>query len=696
MEFFNHFLPTVQHLGIWGYWVVALISLLESLAFVGVVVPGAILIVLAGFFSAQGYLDLGDLIWFAAIGAILGDSLSYYLGTRGTKLFRAENKLLKLSHLEKGEQFFKKHGNKSVFLGRFIGPIRSIVPFVAGLSKMNKWSFLLWNVTSAFLWVATHLLLGYFFGGAIKTIEVWSSRTGIFIFSFFLLLAVIWFIVKKSGQFFHFLKSILISIKNAVITNRDVERFVKNHPKLFRFVERRLNRENFSGLPLTFLFIAFVYVLSLFFGIIQDVITSDVIVAADTRIANLLFAFRDTELVKIFTWITLLGKWQIVVSATVILSFILWLWKKRIHLLPLWVTIIGSGLFTSLGKLAFHRPRPDVALYIEDTFSFPSGHATIAVAFYGFLVYILFRQIKKWKYKINALFFGITLILAIGLSRLYLGVHFLSDVWGGYLLGTLWLLIGITISEWLQHRKPLVLFTPTQKTKIAVSVLILAEVAFYVNFALHYNPPIARQETPSVILADTVLDVFGDKNISHFTETLIGEQQEPLSFVVIAKNDQSLVDAMQMAGWYRADSATFVSVAKLAKYAIFKENYPTAPMTPSFWSSKVHDFGFEKPTEAQNVRERHHARFWRTQFETQDGNRVYVGTASQDVGIKWLITHSIKPDIDTEKELLFSDLENAGAILSFAKEKFVEPTLGTNFSGDQFFTDGKAYVIYLK
>jgi undecaprenyl-diphosphatase len=696
MDFLNSFLPTFQHFGIWGYWVVALVSLLESLAFIGVVVPGAIIVVLAGFFSAQGYLDLGDLIWFAAIGAILGDSLSYYLGTRGTKFFRAENKLLKLSHLEKGEQFFKKYGDKSIFLGRFIGPIRPIVPFVAGLSKMNKWSFLLWNVTSAFLWATTHLLLGYFFGGAIKTIEIWSSRTGIFLFSFFLLLVVIWFIVKKSGPLFHFLKSILISIKNAVVTNPDVEHFVKNHPTLFQLIKRRLNRENFSGLPLTLLFIVVVYVLSLFLGIIQDIITSDVIVAADARVANLLFAFRDTELVKIFTWITLLGKWQIAVSAAIVLSIILWLWKKRIYLLPLWVTIIGSELFNSLGKLAFHRPRPDVAWYIEDTFSFPSGHATIAVAFYGFLVYILLRQIKKWKYKINALFFGITLILAIGLSRLYLGVHFLSDVWGGYLLGALWLLIGITISEWLQHRKPLLSFTPTQKTKVVVSLLILAELVFYVNFALRYNPPIARQETPSVIVATGVLDIFVDKNISRFTETLIGEKQEPLNFVVVAKNDQSLVNAMQKAGWYRADAATFVSVAKLAKSAILKENYSAAPMTPSFWNAKVHDFGFEKPTEAKNVRERHHVRFWRTQFETQEGNRVYVGTASQDIGVKWLITHTIKPDIDTEKELLFSDLESAGVISSFTKEKFVEPTLGTNFSGDQFFTDGKTYVIYLK
>ena len=678
------------------YWIVLLISLAETLPLIGLIVPGTIFIGLFGFFSAQGYLDIGDLIWFSAIGAIVGDGISYYLGTKGTKLFREENKILKLSHLEKGEDFFRKHGNKSVFLGRFISPLRPIIPFVAGLSRMDKKAFLFWNVISGILWATSFLLLGYFFGGALNAIEVWSSQVGIFILGIVASLIIIRILIKYAPPFFAFLKSISLSIKEAVAGNPDVKNFIANHPTLFRFIGHRLSKDKFSGLPLTLFSIAFIYVLSLFFGIIQDIIASDVIVAADTRVANLFFAFRDTELVKIFTWITLLGKWQIVVSATVVLSLILWLWKKRIYLFPLWVTIIGSELFNSLGKFMFRRPRPDVALYIEDTFSFPSGHATIAIAFYGFLIYILFRQIKKWKYKINALFFGIILILAIGLSRLYLGVHFLSDVWGGYLLGALWLLIGITIAEWLQHRKPLLLFTPTQKIKIAVSILILAELAFYVNFALRYNPPIARQEKLSVIVATDVLDIFGDKKTSRFTETLIGERQEPLSLIMIAKNDQLLVDAMRKAGWYRADPATFVSVAKLAKSAISNENYPTAPMTPSFWNAKVHDFGFEKPTDTQSVRARHHARFWRTQFETQDGNRVYVGTASQDIGVKWLITHTIKPDIDTEKELLFSDLESAGVISSFTKEKFVEPMLGKNFSGDQFFTDGETYIIFLR
>ncbi|MCL5004474.1 MAG: LssY C-terminal domain-containing protein [Patescibacteria group bacterium] len=696
MEFLTSLLPKIQHLGALGYWIVLLISLAESLPFIGLIIPGAILAGLFGFFSAQGYLDIGNLILFSAIGAILGDNISYYLGTRGTKLFRQENKILKLSHLESGERFFKKHGNKSIFLGRFIGPLRPIIPFVAGLFRMDRKAFLFWNIISGVLWAISFLLLGYFFGGALNAIGIWSSRVGLFVLAVVISVIIIRILVKYAPPFFAFLKSISLSIKEAFILNPDIKNFIVKHPILSNFVRNRLNKERFSGLSLTLLGVAFVYVLVLFFGIIENIITSDVIVAADTRVANLLAAFRDVELIRIFTWITLLGKWQIIISSAIVLSAILWLWRKRLYLLPFWVTIVGSELFNSLGKLAFHRARPGVAFYAEDTFSFPSGHATISVAFYGFLAYILFRQIKKWKYKINALFFGIVIILAIGLSRLYLGVHFLSDVWGGYLLGALWLLIGISISEWLRRRKPSPSFTPAQQAKVFASILILAEIIFYVNFALRYNPPVVRQETTNVFVVANVLREFSDKNIPRFTETLIGDTQEPLSFIVIAENDQKIFGAMRKAGWYRADTATFASVAKLAKSAILNKNYPTAPMTPSFWNAKVHDFGFEKPTETQSVRERHHARFWRTPFEMQNGRRVYIGTASEDVGLKWFITHMIKPDIDTERELLFSDLENTGFILNFAKKKFVEPTLGKNFSGDQFFTDGEVYIINLK
>ena len=694
---FNTLLPTIQSLGMLGYWLVFLIALGESLIFVSVFFPGTILVITAGFLSAHGYLDFGDLVWFAAIGVLLGDVINYWLGARGIKFFHQESKFLKLSHLKRGETFFKKHGRKSVFLSKFVGPFRTIIPFIAGLSKMDKKIFLFWDVVGAFSWSIIHLAIGYFFGGASRVIEIWSTGIGLFVLALFLLLVAIWFIIEKSKPTFSLFKSISYSIKNAVANNPDVKQFSRDHPKLIGFIKKRFDKRSFSGLPLTFLLAAFLYFLFLFAGTIEDIISSHAIIVSDTQVANLFLAFRDTEFVKIFTWITVFGKWQIILSAAVIFSLILWLWKKRSYIVPLWTTILGTGFFVYLGKILFHRPRPNVAIYLEHDFSFPSGHAAMSIAFYGFIAYVLFQQIKQWKYKVAVLFSSIALIIIVGLSRLYLGVHYFSDVWGGYLLGILWLIIGIAISEWLQYHKPFSLFNATRKVKLAATGLILLEIVFYITFAIHYSPPLAhRNKSRSTIIVTDVLDAFRHNPDLRFTETLIGQRQEPISFIIVAKNNDEFIKTIEKAGWYLADPATFASVAKLIQSVVLKQSYPTAPMTPSFWNTKVHNFGFEKPTSIDNPRQRHHARFWRTCFITQDNQYVYVGTASLDIGVKWGITHKIKPDIDTERELFFSDLKKTGMISSFQKVRFVKPILGRNFSGDNFFTDGKAYIVKFK
>jgi len=698
MDFLHSIFPNIQHLGLWGYWLIFLIAFLESLVLVGSILPGSTLIIFAGFLSAHGYLDIGDLIWFAAIGAILGDGLSFYLGRQSTRFFRLENKILKLKHLERGQVFFQKHGNKSILLARFIGPIRSIVPFIAGLFKMKKWPYIFWNVTSAFLWAPAYLFLGYFFGGSLKTIELWSTRFGIFLLFLFLLFLLIWILVKKSGPFFTSIKSVLIALKESIGRRPIVQRFTANHPAFFDFLSGRLNKRKFSGLPLTLLFIAFIYILSVFLGIIQDVINYQDIVSIDTSVANLLYSFRDLDLIKIFLWISLLLDWKMIIASAAVVSVLCWLWRRRGYLVPFWVVIGGAELFNFLGKLTIHRLRPEVAFYAETTFSFPSGHAAMAMALFGFGTYILFREIKNWKYKINILFFSVILILLMGLSRLYLGVHFLSDIWGGYLLGLLWLIIGISLSELLLHRHVMrssVIYTT--RMKVVSAVILLAQLIFYSAIALHYHPALNlfKDESPLVISQDA-LTVFRNKNLPKYTETLFGKIHMPLNFMIIAKDDEQLILVMQRAGWYLADRTDYASLARLAESALLHERYPTAPMTPFFWNTKVQDLGFEKPINAQRFRRKHRARFWRTPLEAFSQGRVYVGLVSRDQSIKWLITHVVDPDIDTEREFVFENLKNSGGIPDFRKEPFVEPIYNTNHAGDRFFTDGKLYGMVLK
>jgi len=359
--------------------------------------------------------------------------------------------------------------------------------------------------------------------------------------------------------------------------------------------------------------------------------------------------------------------------------------------------MVGSGIFTSAGKFIFHRARPDIAVYPESSFSFPSGHATIAIAFYGFLAYMLIKNARQWKRKINIFFASFILIILIGFSRLYLGVHYVSDVWGGYLAGAIWLIIAIGFSEYFLYKKQKSEVLPHKTTKHLASIgIILISVCFYFIFALNYQIPAltAPAEVKQITISDS-LTIFNTDQ-SKYTETLLGNTQEPLSFIIIAKNDQQLIDLFEQARWELADDVSISSVAKLAHAALWKDSYSKAPMTPDFWNANVHDFGFEKATDSDNVRTRHHARFWKTNYIAENGDMIYVGTASFDSNIKWGVTHRINPDIDTEREFLYSDLQKTDMIMNAEKQQFIDPKLGSNFSGDLFFTDGKLYLIFIK
>jgi undecaprenyl-diphosphatase len=685
-----------------GYWIALFVALLETTIGVGLLIPGSTIILFMGALAAKGYFDLGDLIWFAAIGAIIGDNINYYIGKKyGTKVFKKGFWFIKPAHFKKGEEFFKRHGSKSIFIGRFIPSIKEIIPLIAGTFGMKRLPFMIWNILGAIGWALVWVLPGYFFAQSLDVAKIWLTRTGFFLtvllvfFILFYILKII--LIRKGKEFFALLSSVWQSIKQAITENSEIKKFTAKHKIFFSFLQKRLNKNTFYGLPLTLLSLALIYVLALFGGIVEDIINSDIIVSADVRVANLLAIFRNANLTGIFTWITLLGKWQVISIFTIATILILWIWKKRSYIIPLLLSIIGSEIFTSIGKVVFHRARPSVALYAENSFSFPSGHATIAIAFYGFLAYILIRNAKNWKNKINIFFASFIVILLIGFSRLYLGVHYLSDVWGGYLAGAIWLIIAMSLSEYLIFKKKKTETShPNINKKLATAGILFISFCLYVLFALHYSMPLAVQpQTINITAINNTMDIFKTDQLK-YTETLLGNRQEPLSFIFVAKNDQELIQFFNTAGWILADNVNILSTYKIAKAALFKESYPQAPMTPDFWNSEVHNFSFEKETATDNVRTRHHARIWKTNYKTENGDYIYVGTASFDSGIKWGVTHKINPDIDTEREFLFADLQNTSMISKSEKEQFVDPVLGNNFSGDPFFTDGKLYILFIK
>lgn len=168
----------------------------------------------------------------------------------------------------------------------------------------------------------------------------------------------------------------------------------------------------------------------------------DTLHALDTIVAHFFLNLRTPLLTQAFEFITMLGAPITATFITLIAALIIYK-KHRTYLIPLLTTSISAGLTIYITKILLHRQRPLDALVTEKSFSFPSGHSLISMALYGLLIYIICLNFEKKSQKITIISIGTIIILLIGISRLYLGVHYFSDVLGGYIIGSIWLAGGI-------------------------------------------------------------------------------------------------------------------------------------------------------------------------------------------------------------------------------------------------------------
>ncbi|MBF9255302.1 phosphatase PAP2 family protein [Pontibacter sp. 172403-2] len=233
-----------------------------------------------------------------------------------------------------------------------------------------------------------------------------------------------------------------------------VRRFRRRYPRVSGFIAGRFNPKVFTGLPLTLILIVFGINLALLSELAESVIESESIVTLDKSFTALLFSIRTEWLSQVMYGATQLGEQWAVFVAGGIMSLIFLFRKKYVALLAFWLALAGVGISTRYGKTFVSRERPaNVAYYEVEHFSFPSGHATTALAQYGLIAYFLYRHYRKRRQRQLILGAAIILILIVGFSRIYLGVHYLSDVLAGFLLGILWLLVGISLMEVMVHRR---------------------------------------------------------------------------------------------------------------------------------------------------------------------------------------------------------------------------------------------------
>ena len=160
----------IKTLGLAG---VLFIAFAESGLFFGFFLPGDSLLFTAGFLASQNYLNINILVWGAFIAAILGDTVGYWFGKKiGPKIFcREDSFFFHKKHVESAQRFYDKHGNKTIFLARFIPIVRTFAPIVAGVGMMKYKSFLTYNVIGGFVWAFGTVYAGYFLGQIIPGVD---------------------------------------------------------------------------------------------------------------------------------------------------------------------------------------------------------------------------------------------------------------------------------------------------------------------------------------------------------------------------------------------------------------------------------------------------------------------------------------------------------------------------------------------
>jgi len=504
------------------------------------------------------------------------------------------------------------------------------------------------------------------------------------------------------------IKSLAKSVKHGLKNGPEIQRLKNKHPKFFHFIKKRLNSNEKYGLHFTIGIIFTLIFIYIFFGILQDYIGQENLVQFDLRVINLFATFRYPQLNQQMLFITYLAKGEVIVVGLIVFSLIFYIYKKWRFLYTLLISVGVGELFVWIIKNIVERPRPPLtdALVAESSYSFPSGHTFVAIAFYGLLSYFIIQSEKHKSLKIISFIFCLILICSIGISRVYLGAHWPSDVFASLAVGAAWLTILITS---FKIRKK---FTPPksvqfnfrpQIAKIITIILILVWVGFIISFYLTHplKSPIPSTKNQIVLQTDQIEEkLFA--TLPKISESISSLPAEPINIIIVATKD-SIDQAFTNSGWYLLDQPSLKSYTQIIISFFQKKSYPQTPGLPVFWDTQPNKIGYGQPVDQTFTGARHHIHLWQTDFVDSQGVPIWVGTAHYDNSIKTLKFglvlpfHTTEVMVDQEREYIKSELENNDFVLSSEKVDLTGLLYGTKKgSGNSFLTDGQAYILFLK
>ncbi len=402
---------------------------LESSAFVGFVFPGEIALVLGGVMAYEGRVPLAAVLAAGMLGAVVGDSVGYAVGRRyGRRLLDGTlGRWVKQDHLDRAEAYLAERGGKAVFFGRFTAALRVMIPGLAGMSHLRYRTFLGFNVAGGVGWVTLSVLLGYLGGSSWRHVEHVASRIGLVALAAVVLVALAGFLLRRTGG--ARVKRLLTRLASSRAVRRAHERF----PRTAAWLAARLDPTRPTGLALSVAVAVAVAATWTFVGVSQDVVVQEETALWDPHVHAWVLAHRTGFWDVFFTVVTWLGASAVTLPVLVVGGGLLG--RRRRSWAPVVdiVVVYGSAvlLHAVVGQLVDRR-RPPAADWLVPSFgwSYPSGYVIQAVAAWGILALLVAAEGPR-RAGLRAGSAATVIVLLVATSRVYLGVHWLTDVLGG-------------------------------------------------------------------------------------------------------------------------------------------------------------------------------------------------------------------------------------------------------------------------
>lgn len=437
----------------WAYVLVGLLALAEGGLLVGLFLPGEASLLIGGVLAYQGRASLTIMILVACAGAIVGDSMGYELGRHfGRRLERTRiGRRIGEERWNKARDYVRKRGGRAVFFGRFLGFLRSLVPPVAGDAGVAYPRFLAANAAAGVIWAGGFVLLGYAAGGSWRVIKAYSGTAS----------AVLLALLALAAALFYGARRVAVHAPawrerwRAFLARPPVRALRRRYASQIDFLRRRFEPGPRLGLYLTISVAVAAGTAWIFGALLLGVLDANEIMLFDEPIVRWVARHRDPAMNDVMKVVTFLGG-ATFVSAVLGLGALIAFLITRSLKWPSFLAMVlvgGLGIYTAI-KPIIGRVRPDIDPLVDPGgFSFPSGHATASAAMLSALAYLFSRK-RSWGVTVWIWTLAAFAALLIGFSRVYLGVHWPTDVLAGFALGSFWTATAVSATSLLWPKTP--------------------------------------------------------------------------------------------------------------------------------------------------------------------------------------------------------------------------------------------------